>query len=107
VGGLLAFKKASAIAEAAGISVCLHGQCVSSLTDTAQHHLGLTLPNLTDGNQIMHQLLAEDLVVSPDLTPCAGKIGLLERPGLGVVLDREAVGRAADLYQTDQNYHHA
>jgi muconate cycloisomerase len=107
VGGLLAFKKASAIAEAAAISICLHGQNITSITDAAQHHLGLTLPNLTDGNQIMHQLLAEDLVVSPDLTPRAGKIGLLEQPGLGVTLNRDAVARAADLYQRDEAYHHA
>jgi L-alanine-DL-glutamate epimerase-like enolase superfamily enzyme len=106
-GGLLAFKKAAAIAEAAGISICLHGQCVSSLTDAAQHHLGLTLPNLTDGNQIMHQLLAEDIVTSPVLTPRAGKIGPQAQPGLGVVLNREAVERAADLYRTDSTYHHA
>ena len=68
-GGLLAFKKAAAIAEAAGIGICLHGQSVSSITDLAQHHVGLTIPNLTDGNQIMHQLLVEDLVSAPDLTP--------------------------------------
>jgi L-alanine-DL-glutamate epimerase-like enolase superfamily enzyme len=106
-GGLLAFRKAAAIAEAAGISICLHGQCVSSVTDVAQHHLGLTLPNLTDGNQIMHQLLAEDLVASPVLTPHAGKVGVLERPGLGVVLNQDAVERAAELYRTDENYHYA
>ena len=106
-GGLLALKKAAAIAEAAAIPICLHGQNVSSLTDLAQHHIGLTLPNLTDGNQIMHQLLAEDLVASPDLTPRAGKIGLPERPGLGVTLDCDAVGRAAELYRKDDAFHHA
>ncbi len=49
-GGLLAFKKAAAIAEAAGISICLHGQCVSGMTDLAQHQVALTLPNVADGN---------------------------------------------------------
>ncbi len=106
-GGLLALKKAAAIAEAAAIPICLHGQNVSSLTDVAQHHIGLTLPNLTDGNQIMHQLLAEDLVASPDMTPRNGKIGLPDKPGLGVVLDRDAVARAAELYRTDEAFHHA
>ena len=61
-GGLLAFGKAAAIAEAAGVPVCLHGQGVSGITDAAQHHLGLRTANLTEGNQIMHQLLVEDLV---------------------------------------------
>lgn len=97
-GGLLAFGKAAAIAEAAGVPVCLHGQGVSGITDAAQHHLGLRTANLTEGNQIMHQLLVEDLVSAPDLTPVQGKIGLLETPGLGVELDRDAVHRAADLY---------
>ena len=82
-GGLLAFGKAAAIAEAAGVPVCLHGQGVSGITDAAQHHLGLRTANLTEGNQIMHQLLVEDLVSAPDLTPVQGKLGLFEsaRPG--------------------------
>ena len=80
-GGLLAFGKAAAIAEAAGVPVCLHGQSVSGITDAAQHHLGLQHANLTDGNQIMHQLLVEDLVSAPDLTPRQGKLGLFDAPG--------------------------
>jgi L-alanine-DL-glutamate epimerase-like enolase superfamily enzyme len=106
-GGLLAFGKAAAIAEAAGVSICLHGQGVSGITDCAQHHLGLRTANLTEGNQIMHQLLVEDLVTAPDLTPVRGRIGILEAPGLGVELDREAVRRAAELYERDERYHHS
>ncbi|MCX6373044.1 MAG: mandelate racemase/muconate lactonizing enzyme family protein [Actinobacteria bacterium] len=98
-GGLLAFGKAAAIAEAAGVPVCLHGQGVSGISDAAQHHLGLRTANLSDGNQIMHQLLVEDLVSVPDLTPVKGRIGLLEKPGLGVELDRDALHRAAELYR--------
>ena len=98
-GGLLAFGKAAAIAEAAGVPVCLHGQSVSGITDVAQHHLGLRTANLTEGNQMMHQLLVEDLVAAPDLTPVAGKVGLLDKPGLGIELDRDAVARAAELYR--------
>jgi L-alanine-DL-glutamate epimerase-like enolase superfamily enzyme len=106
-GGLLAFGKAAAIAEAAGVPVCLHGQGVSSITDCAQHHLGLRTANLTEGNQIMHQLLVSDLIAAPDLTPVGGKLGLLETPGLGIELDRDAVRRAAELYDRDERYHHS
>jgi muconate cycloisomerase len=98
-GGLLAFGRAAAIAGAAGVPICLHGQSVSGITDAAQHHLGLSTPNLTDGNQIMHQLLVEDIVTAPDLTPKDGKIGLIDAPGLGVELDRDAVQRAAERYE--------
>jgi muconate cycloisomerase len=76
-GGLLNFKKAAAIAQAAGIQICLHGQSLSGITDCAQHQLALTLPNLASGNQIMHQLLVEDLILSPDLTPRQGKLPVL------------------------------
>jgi L-alanine-DL-glutamate epimerase-like enolase superfamily enzyme len=106
-GGLLALKKAAAIAEAAGISICLHGQSISGITDLAQHHVGLATPNLTDGNQIMHQLLVEDLIAAPDLTLQQGKLGLPDRPGLGFELNRDAVARAAELYRRDAHYHHA
>ncbi len=106
-GGLLAFKKAAAIAEAAGVPICLHGQSVSSITDTAQQHIGLTIPNLTDGNQIMHQLIVEDLVSAPDMTPRHGTVGLLDKPGLGIELNRDAVEHAAELYRRDESYHHA
>ena len=98
-GGLLAFGKAAAIAEAAGVPVCLHGQGVSGITDAAQHHLGLRTANLTEGNQIMHQLLVEDLVTAPDLTLTQGKLGRLDGPGVGIELDRDAVERAAELYR--------
>ncbi len=106
-GGMLALKKAAAIAEAAGIPICLHGQSVTSITDVAQHHVGLTIPNLSDGNQIMHQLLVEDMVSEPDMTPVMGKFGPICKPGLGVTLDRDAVARAAERYQKDERYHHA
>jgi L-alanine-DL-glutamate epimerase-like enolase superfamily enzyme len=100
-GGLLAFGKAAAIAEAAGVPVCLHGQGASGITDCAQHHLGLCTPNLTDGNQIMYQLLVEDLVSAPDLTPVRGKLGTMTAPGLGLELDRDAVARAAERFEKE------
>jgi L-alanine-DL-glutamate epimerase-like enolase superfamily enzyme len=55
----------------------------------------------------MHQLLVEDLIAAPDLTPVRGKLGLLDRPGLSVELDRDAVRRAAELYECDERYHHS
>jgi L-alanine-DL-glutamate epimerase-like enolase superfamily enzyme len=106
-GGLLNFVKAAAVAAAAGVPVCLHGQSVSGITDAAQQHLGLITPNLTEGNQIMHQLLVEDLITAPDVTPREGKLGAPGGAGLGVELDRDAVARAAELYRRDERYHHS
>lgn len=105
-GGLLAFKKAAAVAEAAGISICLHGQSVTGMTDLAQHQVALTLPNLADGNQIMHQLLVEDVLASPDITPVQGKLGIYDGPGLGFELNWDAVHRATERYEEQPIYHH-
>jgi muconate cycloisomerase len=105
-GGLLAFKKAAAVAQAASIPICLHGQSVTGMTDCAQHQIALTLQNLSDGNQIMHQLLEEDILAAPDLTPQKGKLGIFsERPGLGFELNWEAVERCTERYQKDTHYH--
>ena len=46
----------------------------------------------------MWQLLQEDIVESPDLTPNAGKIPVMSTPGLGFTLNMDAVGRAAEAY---------
>jgi L-alanine-DL-glutamate epimerase-like enolase superfamily enzyme len=57
------------------------------------------LNNLDDGNQIMWQLLEEDLVQSPNLTPIDGALAVSDRPGLGFELNIDAVGRAAEAYR--------
>lgn len=109
-GGLLAFRLACAAAEAGGMPVCLHGQSVSGISDTAQHHVGLTVPNLTTGNQIMHQLLAEDLVQRPRLALRGGRLGesaVSGGSGLGVELDLDAVARAEERYRRDPRFHHS
>ena len=98
-GGILDFRKAAAIAEAAGLDICLHGIFESGITTCAANQTAATIPNLDDANQIMPQLLAEDLVSAPDLTPVAGRLPVFDGPGLGFELDRDAVARAAERYR--------
>ena len=71
-----------------------------TLAACASNQAAATIPNLDDGNQIMCQLLREDLVSSPDLTPVAGRLPVVDGPGLGFELDRDAVARAAESYRT-------
>jgi muconate cycloisomerase len=97
-GGASNFRKAAAIGEAAKLPVCLHGQFTTGLTDLFHHHLGLTLPNLTDGNQIMNQLLTEDLLEGPALTLKDGQLGLPEGPGIGARLNQNVLSEAQENY---------
>ena len=103
-GGLLGLRKAAGIAEAVGISVCMHGQQDSGVSTCAENQIAATITNLTDGNQIMHQVLEEDIVSAPDLTVRKGKLRVLDGPGLGMELNWEAVERASARYRDEGPY---
>ncbi len=98
-GGLLPLKKAAAIAEAAGINICLHGIFETGITTCAANQIAATIPNLDDGNQIMCQLLSENVIASPGLTPTRGRLAVSKEVGLGFQLDDEVVGRAAERFR--------
>ena len=95
-GGISGLRKASAIAEAAGIKVCMHGVFETGITTCATYHAAITLPNIDDGNQIMWQLLERDIVARPSLIPTAGRLTLPAGPGFGFSLDREAIAAARE-----------
>ena len=97
--GVVRFRKAAAIAEAASVRICLHGVFETGITTCASNQVAATLNNLDDGNQIMWQLLEEDLVESPNLTPIAGALAVSNKPGLGFDLNHDAVGRAAEAHR--------
>lgn len=98
-GGLTRFGKCAHIAEAAGIDICIHGLYETGITTCATNQVAATIPNLDDGNQYMNHLLAWDIVKSPDLTLRNGKLAVLQGPGLGFELDRDAIGRASELFE--------
>lgn len=98
IGGLRPMIKAAAIAEAAGLKICIHSSMTTGITTAAEHHIGRAIPNLDDGNQIMWQLLQDNIVASPDLAPVKGQLALPATPGLGITLDPDAVARASERF---------
>ena len=97
--GVVRYRKAAAIAEAANVRICIHGIFETGITTCAGLQVGATISNLDDGNQIMCQLLAEDLVASPNLVPADGALPVPQTPGLGFELNADAVARAAEAYR--------
>ena len=83
--------KAAAIAEAAGLKICIHSSFTTGITTCAEHQIALSIPNLDDGNQIMFQLARENIVADPDLNPKEGWLRLPDKPGLGFELDHSVV----------------
>jgi len=98
-GGIDRFRKAAAIAQAAGIDICLHGLYETGITTCASNQIGSTLLNLDDGNQYMNHLLIEDIVESPNLTLKCGQLPVVSGPGLGFELNWDAVGRAEESHR--------
>ena len=97
--GVVRFRKAAAVAEAAAVNICLHGVFETGITTCASNQVAATINNMDDGNQIMWQLLAEDIVKSPNLVPKDGALPIVDAPGLGFELDHDAVARAAKAYR--------
>ena len=97
-GGLARFAKVAHIAEAAGITVCIHGLYETGISTCASLQIAAAVPNLDDANQHMTRFLEFDLVKSPDLTPQAGRLPVRRDPGLGFELDWDAVERARQAF---------
>lgn len=91
IGGIQPMMKAAAVAESAGLKICIHSSFTTGITTCAEHHVGLAIPNLDDGNQIMWQLVEKDIVASPDLDPKDGWLKAFTGPGLGFTLDTALV----------------
>jgi glucarate dehydratase len=70
----------------------------------AAHHVVLTLPNGVEGHQQTAQLLQHDVLV--ELLPIATgpRWGPIDRPGLGIEVDDDAVAEAAARYRADGQY---
>lgn len=100
IGGLRPMMKAAAIAEAAGMKICIHSSMTTGITTCAEHHVARAIPNLDDGNQIMWQLLQDTIITAPDVAPVKGRLSLSPKPGLGFELDRDAVARAHERFKS-------
>jgi L-alanine-DL-glutamate epimerase-like enolase superfamily enzyme len=102
-GGLWRWRQLAHLAEAYGIPLNRHACVESSISTFAALQLTACLPNLTPGNQVMHHLLADQLVSTP-LELAGGRAVVPEGPGLGFELDHDAVSRAHERYEREGAY---
>ena len=102
-GGLFQWKKIAAMVETAGLPINRHAVGELGIGAVAGLHVAATIPNLTDGNQSHHQLLADDILVEP-LRFDDGTLSVPTMPGLGVELDHDKVDHYADAFERDGQY---
>lgn len=98
IGGIQPMMKAAAVAESAGLKICIHSSFTTGITTCAEHHIALAIPNLDDGNQIMWQLVQKDIVASPSLSPVNGWIDAFQGPGLGFALSDDLIAEGEKRY---------
>jgi muconate cycloisomerase len=103
-GGLLPFRRQASLCEAHGLDVNLHAFLQSEISFLAHAQVAATVPNLTSGNQVMHQLLAERLTTGVDVAVPAGKYRLPDAPGHGFEIDTDAVAVAHERFARDGAY---
>lgn len=98
-GGLLNLKKAAIVADAAGIQLNRHAVIGESGVSTlAALQVLATIPNLTDGNQVMDGLFPNDTIADGILEIESGSSAVPTRPGLGVEIDWDRVRHFEDLF---------
>ena len=103
-GGISNFKKIAQLAEAAGINICIHGLYESGITSYASHQLGISIPNIDDGNQIMLRFLEWDIIRKGIEFPDKMEWPVNNKVGLGFDIDEDAVKEASKLHRKKRLY---
>jgi len=99
-GGILAFKKAAALAEAAGLPIVNHAFSPATITMHAQLSVVGSSPNFILACQGHQDLLAGDVVTAP-LSYEGGRMRVPTGPGLGLELDRDRLAEYHDIFERE------
>lgn len=102
--GLMACKKAAAVAEAAGLPVLMHSAAELGIAQAACLHIIASTPNFILANQCMYDWYDEDYIKDGVLTFDGPFLAVPEAPGLGVTLDRDKMRQFHENYQAIGTY---
>lgn len=102
VGSLRRFQFVGSVAAHRGAAVCKHTHGEFAIAAAAAQHVMLTLPSIVDGNQQTSAHMEGDLATIPiaDQPDWAAD----ERAGLGIEVDEDALGEAAERYRRDGQF---
>jgi L-alanine-DL-glutamate epimerase-like enolase superfamily enzyme len=100
-GGLWQLRKLAFLAETYGVPINRHGCVESAISTYASLQVFASLPNVTLGNQLMHQLLAESITLDSDTQPEPGALAIPTTPGIGVEIDADGLAHAHECFKRD------
>jgi glucarate dehydratase len=97
-GGLRRSKLLAGICETFGLGLSMHSNSHLGISLAAMVQLAAATPNLTYACDTHWPWKTEDVVVGQPFGFSGGAIAVPDRPGLGVELDRDALGRLNEQY---------
>lgn len=99
-GGLLNMKRSAGLCEIAGLPVLKHSLGELGVAVYAATHVMASTSNFLYANQSYAAFLTDDVIEGTGPLPYEnGKLAVPDAPGIGVNLDRNKVGRYAELYR--------
>jgi len=103
-GSLSSFRRIGLLADAHGLHVCKHTHGELGIAAAAGQHVMLTLPNGAGGNQQTAFHIDSDVLESALPIASGPSWSADTAPGLGIVVDEDAVADAAGRYQRDGQF---
>jgi glucarate dehydratase len=103
-GGIRPCIKAAGICDTFGLGVAVHSSGELGIQLATMLHLGAVVPNLGFAADAHYHHLVDDIIVGGKMSYRDGMIEVPRGPGLGVTLDRERLGRYAELYKSLGGY---
>jgi glucarate dehydratase len=98
-GGIRQCVKAAGVCETLQLGVAVHSSGELGIQLATMLHLGAVISNLSFAADAHYHHLTDDIIVGGKMKYEAGSIRVPDGPGLGVKLDREKVGKYAELYK--------
>jgi glucarate dehydratase len=100
-GGFAACQALGMMAHPLGWTLSQHSNNHSGVSMAAMIHLAALIPELTMASDTHYPWLVEsaDIIAGGKLPMTGGRMKVPTAPGLGVDLDRDRLGRAAEIYQ--------
>jgi glucarate dehydratase len=98
-GGLHRSKLLAGICDTFGLGLSMHSNSHLGISLAAMVHLAAVTPNLSYACDTHWPWKAEDVVQGDPLTFADGAVRVPDGPGLGVELDRDALGALHEQYQ--------
>jgi glucarate dehydratase len=103
-GGIRACVKAAATCETFQWGIAVHSSGELGIQLATMLHLGAVLPNLRFAADAHYHHLLDDVIEGGLMHYKDGAIAVPEGPGLGISLDRDRLGKYAELYRTLGGY---